>query len=177
MAHTVMQQLLIQKRPPTALVALDRLLRQGGGAAAQCGHAQSGETSVLGPELGPELARRGPATGFCGTAALAAALLTGTAQREGPLFLQSLRKRPCDRRQRLVVDLPIDLVLDMAGEGATMQNLPVVGKGTRSGCQNIKLAIVSYDGVPCRHGNTGSLTLRHLGTDTPRSTGLYNQWC
>jgi hypothetical protein len=46
--------------------------------------------------------------------------------------------------------------------------------GTRSGCQNIKLAVASYDGVPCRHGNTGSLTLRHLGTDTPRSTGLYS---
>jgi hypothetical protein len=45
---------------------------------------------------------------------------------------------------------------------------------TRSGCQNIKLAIASYDGVPCRNGNTDSLTLRHLGTDTPRSTGLYS---
>src|SRR5712691_4073442 len=45
--------------------------------------------------------------------------------------------------------------------------------GTRSGCQNIKLAIASYDGVPCRNGHTSSLTLRHLGTDTPRSTGLY----
>ncbi len=44
---------------------------------------------------------------------------------------------------------------------------------TRSGCQNIKLAIASYDGVPCRNGHTSSLTLRHLGTDTPRSTGLY----
>ena len=46
--------------------------------------------------------------------------------------------------------------------------------GTRSGCQNIKLAIASYDGVPCRNGHTSSLTLRHLGTDTPRSTGLYS---
>ena len=45
---------------------------------------------------------------------------------------------------------------------------------TRSGCQNIKLAIASYDGVPCRNGNTDSLTLRHLGTYTPRSTGLYS---
>src|SRR5207253_770422 len=45
---------------------------------------------------------------------------------------------------------------------------------TRSGCQNIKLAIASYDGVPCRNGHTSSLTLRHLGTDTPRSTGLYS---
>src|SRR5882672_5213754 len=43
----------------------------------------------------------------------------------------------------------------------------------RSGCQNITLAITYSYGVPCRHGNTGGLTPRHLGTDTPRSASLY----
>jgi hypothetical protein len=45
--------------------------------------------------------------------------------------------------------------------------------GKRSGCQNITLAITYSYGVPCRHGNTGGLTPRHLGTDTPRSASLY----
>jgi hypothetical protein len=45
--------------------------------------------------------------------------------------------------------------------------------GKRSGCQNITLAITYSYGVPCRHGNTGCLTPRHLGTDTPRSASLY----
>jgi hypothetical protein len=50
----------------------------------------------------------------------------------------------------------------------------LVSSGTRSGCQNIRRAIASYEGVPGRHGNTDSLTRRHVGTAPPRSTGLYS---
>jgi hypothetical protein len=59
---------------------------------------------------------------------LEASLITGTAQIAGHLFIQNLLKRPLDRRQSLVVDLPMDLVLDIAGECATMHNLHVVSK-------------------------------------------------
>ena len=36
----------------------------------------------------------------------------------------------------------------------------------RSGCQNITLAITSFDGVPCRHGYAPLLTMGTLGTDS-----------
>jgi Transposase DDE domain len=49
-------------------------------------------------------------------------------------------------------------------------------EGKRSGCQNITLAITYSAGVPYRHGNSGCLTTRYLGTDTPRSTGLYSDF-
>ena len=38
--------------------------------------------------------------------------------------------------------------------------------GKRSGCQNITLAITSFDGVPCRHGYAPLLTMGTLGTDS-----------
>ena len=44
----------------------------------------------------------------------------------------------------------------------------------RSGCENLSLAIPSSSSVPCGHGNTGSLTTRHLGADPARSAGLYS---
>ena len=82
------------------------------------------------------------------------------------------------RLYRVECIVPYDARLD--GVEELVKKFPWVdfvdarAEGTRSGCQNIKLAIASYDGVPCRNGNTSSLTLRHLGTDTPRSTGLYS---
>jgi len=42
-----------------------------------------------------------------------------------------------------------------------------IAEGTRSATQNLTLANASFEGVPCRHGNTGCLTIRHLATDTP----------
>jgi hypothetical protein len=47
-------------------------------------------------------------------------------------------------------------------------------KCIRSGCENLLLAITTAHGVPCHHGNTGCITLCHLGTDTTHSASLYS---
>ena len=49
----------------------------------------------------------------------------------------------------------------------------VILDGTRSGYENLTLAIPPSYGVPYRHGYAPIITTRPLGTDTTRSAGLY----
>src|SRR5438270_288225 len=94
-----------------------------------------------------------------------------------------LRKKRHDAMHDTATDHRREYVVHQPSERRARNDLPAVpwtssGRApagrTISGCQNIKLAIASYDGVHCRNGHTSSLTLRHLGTDPPRSTGLYS---
>ena len=49
-----------------------------------------------------------------------------------------------------------------------------VKKGSkRLGCQNITLAIMPSDGIPCRHGYTPLITPRPLGTDSTSNPSLH----
>jgi len=43
----------------------------------------------------------------------------------------------------------------------------------RLGCQNITLAIMPSDGIPCRHGYTPLITPRPLGTDSTGNPSLH----
>jgi Heat induced stress protein YflT domain len=62
-------------------------------------------------------------------------------------------------------------VKELQRSGFDMQKLSIVGKdyqtGNRSASENLTLATASFYGVLCRYGNTGGLTTRHLGPDTP----------
>jgi uncharacterized hydrophobic protein (TIGR00271 family) len=71
------------------------------------------------------------------------------------------------------LDLMIALAGGAAGAYATVSfrlSLALVGvaiaTGKRSGCQNITLALTSFDGVPCRHGHAPLITTGTLGTDS-----------
>jgi hypothetical protein len=45
--------------------------------------------------------------------------------------------------------------------------MPTDNASNRSASENLTLAAASFYGVLCRYGNTGGLTTRHLGPDTP----------
>jgi DDE superfamily endonuclease len=47
-------------------------------------------------------------------------------------------------------------------------------KSTRSGCENLSLAITSVSCVSYGHGNPDGIITRHLGAPPPRSAGLYS---
>ena len=48
------------------------------------------------------------------------------------------------------------------------------GGRTRSASENFMVAMTSVRGVPCRHGQTSSITTGHLGADSTRSASLYS---
>ena len=47
-------------------------------------------------------------------------------------------------------------------------------KRTRSGCENLSLAITSVSCVSYGHGNPDGIITRHLGANPTRSAGLYS---
>jgi len=93
-------------------------------APAQFGHTQVGNTSILRPEL-PLIATT---AGLFWAARHDGSLIASTPQIGPHLFVQGLLQCPFDRLQGSGVDLSIDLLLDIARQGAPVHNLHVVGK-------------------------------------------------
>src|SRR5262249_6793064 len=79
-------------------------------------------------------------------------LITSTAQIGLHLFVQSVFKGPFDRLQGTGVDLVIDLVLDIARQGAPAHNLHIVGKAA----SGMKLRCMAHRDIV--RGNTGWLS-------------------
>jgi hypothetical protein len=63
---------------------------------------------------------------------------------------------------------------DLVEEGLVTSLARPNGNRTRSASENFMVAMTSACGVPCRHGQTSSITIGHLGADSIRSASLYS---